>query len=180
MMRSKSARLLAAVATVLGAAALGLGRYVLTPGGDTVPPNVAVAVFSYVVATDGTGQPLLTATGSRLERSYGPDVFGRPGPWQVTLFDARGAPIASFGVRDPRLIELQGNPAREIPASYVTRPAPVTWNLVVPLYHGDQRLPVTAIEIRAGDQVLSRWGAVLAGGSYAAGGQLQGFTSLPP
>jgi hypothetical protein len=126
---------------VAGAFLVGIVR-ILAP--EDPQPDRRIGVFQLRVDSGPDGEPLVDLVSSRVVTDFAPAVFGRAGPWTVVLVRGGGQPPASFGVWDPRLVDVESNSSDPHTSM---RLAAVSWELRVPLQRGDDDLSVTQIVI---------------------------------
>lgn len=111
------------------------------------PPDareVAILTLFITSSPDGKVEKVELQRGS-IVQGYAPNVSERPGEWTVEVL---GDEKFSFGVGDPRRLDVSAEPNQPMEAPHTTEfQTEVTWELVVPLYLFDQDLHATTINI---------------------------------
>ena len=86
----------------------------------------------------------MTLERGRIVQGYAPNVLGMSGDWTVELVGKEET--VTYGVLDPRHVEVENEENAEQPFTYIYLPN-YRWELVVPLFDDGQDMQIETIRI---------------------------------
>lgn len=115
----------------------------------TPEDNREIAILTLVISSSPEGKiEAVDLERGRIIKSYAPNVLGLAGEWMIELIGREET--TSFGVPDPRHVEVENEQGAESPFTYIYE-TNYAWDLVVPLYNDGKDLQVQVIRIYDGD-----------------------------
>lgn len=116
----------------------------LTPA-PTPEDEREIAILNLVINSSQEGKvESVTLERGRIVKGYAPNVFGQTGDWTVELVGKEKT--VSYGVLDPRHVEVENEQNAEQPFTYIYVPS-YEWELVVPLYEDGKDMQIEVIKI---------------------------------